>query len=42
MTHYTNTDNPVDFPKIDYIWEATMDGGKFKCSSFIIYSKPKR
>ena len=31
MTHYTNTDNPVDFPKTDVIWEATVDNGKFKC-----------
>ena len=25
MTHYTNTSNPIDFPKQDLIWEATLD-----------------
>ncbi len=31
MTHYTNTNNPVDFPKIDTIWSAELDG-KYQCS----------
>jgi hypothetical protein len=31
MTHYTNTNNPVDFPKIEYIWEAELDN-KYQCS----------
>ena len=31
MRHYTNTDNPVDFPKLDTIWSAKLDG-KFTCS----------
>ena len=31
MTHYTNTDNPIDFPKMDHIWEAKLDK-RFTCS----------
>ncbi len=31
MTHYTNTNNPIDFPKIETIWESELDG-KFSCS----------
>ena len=31
MTHYSNTTNPVDFPKLDTIWSAKLDG-KFSCS----------
>jgi hypothetical protein len=31
MTHYTNTNNPIDFPKQEYIWQAELDG-KFHCS----------
>ena len=31
MTHYTNTNNPIDFPKVDTIWQAELDG-KFTCS----------
>ena len=30
MTHYTNTDNPIDFPKQNIIWESMLDG-KFHC-----------
>jgi len=30
MTHYTNTNNPIDFPKIETIWESELDG-KFSC-----------
>jgi len=31
MTHYTNTNTPIDFPKIETIWESELDG-KFSCS----------
>jgi len=31
MTHYTNTNNTVDFPKLEYIWESELDN-KFACS----------
>ena len=31
MTHYTNTDNPIDFPKVDVIWESRLDK-KYSCS----------
>jgi hypothetical protein len=31
MTHYTNTDNPIDFPKQEYIWKVTLDS-KYTCS----------
>ncbi len=31
MTHYTNTGNPVDFPKMEYIWSAELDN-KYQCS----------
>ena len=30
LPHYTNTDNPIDFPKTNVIWEATLDN-KFRC-----------
>ena len=32
MVHITNTDNPIDFPKQEIIWESTVDDGKFHCS----------
>ena len=31
MTHYTNTNNPIDFPKVDVIWESKLDD-KYLCS----------
>jgi hypothetical protein len=31
MTHNTNTNNPIDFPKIDIIWESELDN-KYMCS----------
>ena len=31
MAHYTNTDNPIDFPKVDIIWENTLDN-RYICS----------
>ena len=31
MTHYSNTDNPIDFPKQETIWHAELDG-LYTCS----------
>jgi len=31
MTHQTNTNNPIDFPKIDIIWEDILDK-RYICS----------
>ena len=31
MTHYTNTNNPIDFPKQETIWEANLDN-RYSCS----------
>lgn len=30
--HTINTNNPIDFPKVDYVWEGTVDNGQFHCS----------